>query len=123
MRRRQKCVLTALVGGPQMLWPSISDCIFAITMHVAGSNDTDPVVEESTIAHQWVFAAISSCKDNNGQPVNPETCQQIVQILFALSREGPKARPKAKMLMTDFAKICKGEMTKDALLTLLVIIN
>jgi hypothetical protein len=112
-----KVCIDGLVGGPQMLWPSISDCVFAITMHVAGSNETSPVVEETTIAHQWVFTAISSCKDKNGQPMDLEMCQQIVQILFALSREGPKARPKAKMLMTDFAKICKGEMTKDALLT------
>jgi len=112
-----KACIDGLAGGPQMLWPSISDCLFAITMHVAGSNDAGPVVEESTIAHTWVFTALSSCKGNDGQALSPETCQQIVQILFELSREGPKSRPKAKMLLTDFAKICKGEMTKDALLT------
>lgn len=109
--------IDGLTGGPQMLWPSISDCIFAITMHVSRSNDSGPVVEETTIAHQWVLKALYNSKDRSGQPLNPETCQQIVQILFALSREGQKSRPKAKMLLTDIAKIAKGELTKDALLT------
>jgi hypothetical protein len=112
-----KACIDGLAGGPQMLWPSISDCIFAITMHVAGSNAAGPVVEESTIAHHWVFSALTSSKASNGEAVKPETCRRIVQILFELSREGQKSKPKAKMLLTDFAKICKGEMTTDALLT------
>ena len=112
-----RACIDGLSGGPQMLWPSLSDCLFAITTHVSGNNATGPVVEETTIAHQWVFTALSNCKVNNSQAVTPEMCQQIMSILFGLSREGQKSRPKAKMLLTDFAKICKGEMTTDALLT------
>ena len=112
-----KACVDGLAGGPQMLWPSISDCLLSITMHVAGSNGAGPVVEDNTIAHQWVFTALSNCKGRNGDAVDPETCRQIVQILFELSREGQKSKPKAKMLLTDFAKICKGEMNTDALLT------
>jgi hypothetical protein len=112
-----RACIEGLSGGPQMLWPALSDCVFSITAHVAGSNAAGPVVEENTIAHHWVYSALSNCKANNGESMKPETCQQIMAILFELSRNGLKSKPKAKMLLTDFAKICKGEMTTDALLT------
>lgn len=112
-----RACIDGLSGGPQMLWPSLSDCAFAITTHVAGDNAAGPVVEDNTVAHQWVYSALSNCKNTEGETMKPETCQQIMAILFELSRQGQKSKPKAKMLLTDFGKICKGEMTTDALLT------
>jgi hypothetical protein len=100
-----------------MLWPVLSDCVFSITTHVAANNAAGPVAEANTVAHHWVYSALSNCKANNGDSMKPETCQQIMAILFQLSLNGLKSKPKAKMLLTDYAKICKGEMTTDALLT------
>jgi hypothetical protein len=109
--------IEGLSGGPQMLWPVLADCVISITTHVAGNNAAGPVVEEKTIAHQWVYSALLNCNANNGESMKPETCQQFMAILFELSLNGLKSRPKAKMLLTDYAKICKGEMSVDALLT------
>lgn len=109
------CVSGLGGGSPQMLWPTLSDCVIAIVTHVVGSNASSPVVEENTIAHQWVYASLSSCTTTNGKPLEAETCRQIMGILFNLARNGNKSKPKAKMLLTDFARLCKGEMGMDAL--------
>lgn len=112
-------VCIAGLGGnsPQMLWPALSDCVIAIVTHVVGSNAASPVVEDSTIAHQWVYSSLSTCTTTNGKPLADEPCQQIVRILFDLARHGSKSKPKAKMLLTDFARLCKGETAVDALLS------
>ena len=49
--------------------------------------------------------------------MNTSVTNQIIPILLALARNGSKSRPKAKMLLTDYAKIRKGEMTVDSLLS------
>jgi hypothetical protein len=102
-------------GSPQMLWPTLSDCVIAIVTHVVGSNAAAPVVEDNTIAHQWVYSSLSVCVTTNGKPLEAETCRQIVGILFNLARHGSKSKPKAKMLLTDVARLCKGETGVDAL--------
>ncbi|KAI2493942.1 hypothetical protein MHU86_20584 [Fragilaria crotonensis] len=109
------------LGGasPQMLWPALSDCVIAIVTHVVSVNAAAPdqVQEETTtVAHQWVYASLSSCTTTSGKPLAAEPCQQIVVILFALARNGNKSKPKAKMLLADFARLCKGDMGLDALL-------
>ena len=51
-----------------------------------------------------------------GSPVmNLEICCQVVTILFSLARAGPKSRPKAKLMLSDLAKIGKGEVSTDTL--------
>jgi len=110
------CV-NALVGGPQMLWPAISDCIIAIIMHILGINIAAPEAEENTIAHEWVYSSLISSTASSGKPLPVETCQQILKILFKLVKQGGKYKAKAKMLLTDYAKICRGEMAEDALLS------
>jgi hypothetical protein len=104
-------------GSPQMLWPALSDCVIAIITHVVELNAATQVQEDNTIAHQWVYASLSSCTTTSGKPLAAEPCQQIMIILFALARKGCKSKPKAKMLLTDFARLCKGEMAVDALLS------
>lgn len=121
-RVTQACI-AGLASGPQMLWPSLADCLFALVHHVVvvGSpqQQQQPVVEDTntatTVAHSWVYEA--TVRASNHPACSPETCQQVVEILFRLAREGPKSRGKAKMLLTDFAKISKGEMATDVLLS------
>lgn len=116
----RSCIL-GLIGGPTMLWPAFSDCLFAI-IHVVVSRST-PIasidspaehhqIDSATIAHRWMFEAQHSC-DN----FPTEIYKQVVSVLTELARNGPKSKPKAKMLLTDFAKISKGEMTPDALIS------
>lgn len=109
--------INILAGGPQMLWPAISDCVVSIILNVIATNAAVPGVTNNTVAHEWVYSSLSSCNTSTGTPLPSETCQQIVNILFALVQKGNKSKPKAKMLLTDYAKICKGEMAKDALLS------
>lgn len=122
LAKHGEAITRACVGGlsgasPQPLWPSLSDCLFAIVTHVAGSNATGPVVEEHTVAHQWVYSSLSTVQTNSGNPFPQDTIRQIMTILFELARSGQKSKPKAKMLLTDFAKMCKGEMDTNALLS------
>jgi hypothetical protein len=106
-RIAQTCMST-LVGGPQMLWPSCTDCLFAVvTSTVSWALPEDPA---SNMAQQWMYQA-------NPDSSQPEVYHQVVTILLGLAREGPKNKPKAKMLLTDYCKICKGEMTTDALVS------
>lgn len=111
------CVV-GLLGGPTMLWPAYSDCLFAIThvvLTLQGNSNlngtrTGQPENSSTMAHQWLFEA------QQGSSLPPETYNQVVNILLSLAGDA-KSKPKAKMLLTDFAKISKGEMTMDALLS------
>jgi len=113
----QMCIGGLSGGSPQPLWPSLSDCLFAIVTHITGSNATGPIVEEHTVAHQWVYASLVTVRTNNGNAFSHDTIRQIMTILFDLARTGQKSKPKAKMLLTDFAKMCKGEMDTNALLS------
>lgn len=112
----QACVFGLSGGSPQPLWPSLSDCLYAIVSHVAGGNACMPLVEENKLAHQWVYVALSKVQTNSGYAFPQDTIHQIMRILFDLARNGQKSKPKAKMLLTDFAKMCKGEMDTNALL-------
>lgn len=106
-RIAHNCMAT-LLGGPQMLWPSSTDCLFAIvTSTVSWAVPEDP---ESNMAQQWMYQA-------NPESSQPEVYHQVVGILLSMARDGPKNKPKAKMLLTDYCKICKGEMTTDALVS------
>mmetsp|Transcript_11065 Transcript_11065/g.17046 ORF Transcript_11065/g.17046 Transcript_11065/m.17046 type:complete len:1017 (+) Transcript_11065:91-3141(+) len=109
--------INGLAGGPQMLWPAISDCVIAIISNFVVANATGPVVSNNTIAHEWIYSSLCCCNTSTGSPLPTETCQHIMNILFTLVQKGSKSKPKAKMLLTDYAKICKGEMAKDALLS------
>jgi hypothetical protein len=130
----QACVV-GLAGGPQMLWPSYSDCLYAIvqagvmtSQSETGNNHSNPAeasssssssLNESLIQH-WLYNSMNSAVSSNtctGTGMTAETCNQVIAILLGLARLGPKSRPKAKMLMTDFAKITKGEMAPNSLVS------
>lgn len=117
----QKCV-EGLLTGPTMLSPAYADCLFAI-MHVTVTQHTENYPHEnppghhhqnqniSTVAHQWMFAAYQTINFPH------ETYELVVTILIGLARNGLQSKPKAKMLLSDFVKISKGEMGKDALIS------
>jgi hypothetical protein len=123
----QACFI-GLAGGSQMLWPAYSDCLFAITQAVVLNqteeeiNPADPSVcslSEVVIQH-WLRSGmtVAICSgSHDGCDIDPETCNQITSILLDMARQGPKSRSKAKMLLTDFAKIKKGEMSTDSLVS------
>jgi hypothetical protein len=111
------CIVGLGGGCPQMLWPTFSDCVISIVTHVTAINAVAPVVEENTVAHQWVYSSLMLCKTADGKALPAETCQNILKILFDLARQGSKAKPKAKMLLTDFALLCKGDLSVDSLLS------
>ena len=43
--------------------------------------------------------------------------ETIVRLLFNFARNGPKNKAKAKMLLADFSKIRRGELSVDALVS------
>jgi len=123
----QLCFI-GLAGGSQMLWPAYSDCLFAIVQAVVVNHsqehlnpaDKSPAVLNESLVQQWLHSGmvgtLSSSHDAT-TTMNSETCNQVISILLNLAHQGPKSRSKAKMLLTDFAKIKKGEMTADSLVS------
>jgi hypothetical protein len=124
----QSCVV-GLAGGPQMLWPAYSDCLFAIVQSVLNSTKEDTIGNNDGLADQkhqlseammqnWLLASMTSAiSSSKKETINVDICNQVISILFGLARTGTKGRSKGKMLLTDFAKLSKGEMTPDALVS------
>jgi hypothetical protein len=136
LRHGQTLILACfagLSGGSQMLWPAYSDCVVAIVQAIS-MNENDglssppnpadnisPLLNEALI-RQWLLSAMTTTVSPDGEckittDMNSDITNQIIPILLALARNGSKSRPKAKMLLTDYAKIRKGEMNVDSLLS------
>jgi hypothetical protein len=117
-----------LAGGSQMLWPAYSDCLFAIVQAFilspledrvnSSANPATPILSE-LLLQRWLLsgmmATFSVDSDGSATNANINLCNRIISILLDLARQGPKCRPRAKMLLTDFAKIRRGEMTTESL--------
>jgi hypothetical protein len=136
LRHGQTLILACfagLSGGSQMLWPAYSDCVFAIVQAVAlnekeslaaptnPADNISPLLNEALI-RQWLFSGMTTTLSPDGNrkintDTNSDITNQIIPILLALAHNGSKSRPKAKMLLTDYAKIRKGEMNVDSLLS------
>ena len=126
-----KSCFAGLSGGSQMLWPAYSDCVFAVVQAVAmneqqalaaptNPSDTISPMLNETLLKQWLLTSMNATPSPDGTfsaEMNANITNQIIPILLALARNGSKSRPKAKMLLTDYAKIRKGEMTVDALIS------
>jgi hypothetical protein len=107
LRTIQFCV-TTLLGGTQALLPACTDCIFtlsATTVHW-------PVPENLgvSVARQWIETACS--KSNPGMPHVNNT---MIDALLELAKSGSMSKPKAKMLLSDFCSVHKGEMSAEIL--------
>lgn len=108
----KSCIGGLAGASPQVLWPIMADCMFAVILRVVQSSPTP----EHTLAHEWVWHALAEA--NGKERLSDETKQLVMKVLFGLvSTDGPKSKPMVKMLLTDFAKICKGDMSSDSLLT------
>ena len=101
--------MTTLLGGAQALWPVCTDYLFAIT----SATVTWPVPDDpaSNVARQWMEAA---CCDTVGS-TTPEVVHTVIDLLLGFARDGTKSKPKAKMLLTDFCMVVRGEKFADAL--------
>jgi hypothetical protein len=112
----ESIIKSCLLGmsGPQILWPSFSECMFSIMLHATeGSRVTD----ENSALHNWLYAAMNdNAITGNSQNISPEVGMTVIKLLCDLAREGGRSKPRAKMLLMDYGKICKGETGKDALL-------
>lgn len=110
------CLMT-LLGGPQMLWPACTDCLFAVN----AASVTWPAPEDSakSVAEQWMEMARPSTNaglDNKNAQNTGEAYQKMVILFLSLVREGSKNKAKAKMLLTDYCKIHRGEESTDVLI-------
>jgi len=110
--RTISCCMTTLLGGSQALWPVCTDCIFAITSTtVSWPVPEDP---ESSVARNWFESACSNASNTN-VVINADVIRTVVSLLIGFAREGPKNKPKAKLLLTDFCMIVRGEKLPDVL--------
>jgi len=98
--------LTTLMGGSQMLWPPCTECIFVIISKAC----LWPVNESPTVSvgRQWMDMMEPQSGDT-------QVYQQVVNLFLGFASGGPQNKPKARMLLTDYTKICKGEMSREVL--------
>jgi len=110
-----KACIRGLSGfAPQILWPSFSECLFSIMLHVSSGSANDV----GSVLNNWLYAAMTdSSVVGSTQNITQEVGTSIVKILGDLAREGVKSKPRAKMLLTDFGKICNNETSVDILLS------
>ena len=114
-----KACVGALAGGPQALWSSYSDCLFSIAMHVSSVSATTNGGE--SIASQWMKTALSDSSvfslSKSRSKMTANTKEAVVHILLVLANEGPSSKPRAKMLLGDFGRMCQGQATAEVLAT------
>eukprot|EP00984_Skeletonema_dohrnii_P028721 scaffold18793_cov113-Skeletonema_dohrnii-CCMP3373.AAC.5 len=109
----KSCIGGISGGAPQILWPSLSECLFAIMLHIISES---PSGEPNAVLESWLRSAMTdNSLLNNSQNITSEIGTSTIQILCDLARQGLKSKPKAKMVMIDFGKIAKGETTPEAL--------
>lgn len=107
-----KLCVGGLAGSmPQMLWPSIAECMFSIVFSFRHSSP-----EMANLTFSWISNALADLETTNGEKLNEELQSRITTILFGLTKRGRKSKPMIKMLLIDFAKICKGDLSLDSLI-------
>lgn len=120
-QRLVEACFKGLAGGSQMLWPAYSNCVFSIVQsfvanpsshHANPAHATPSSGLDESVLQQWLTDGMRSTLTSDS---DVGLCNQVISILLSLSRQGPKSGPRAKMLLTDFAKIKKGEVKVDAL--------
>ena len=136
LRHGQTLILSCFVGlsgGSTMLWPAYADCIFATVQAItfnekenttSSSNPSDkisPLLNEALI-QQWLSSGIAKTFSTSGASsitadTNSSIINKIIPTLVALARDGSKSRSKGRMLLTDYAKIRKGEMDVASLVS------
>eukprot|EP00986_Skeletonema_menzelii_P009024 scaffold3994_cov150-Skeletonema_menzelii.AAC.3 len=109
----KSCIGGISGGAPQILWPSLSECLFAVMLHIISES---PSGEPNPVLQSWLRSAMTNNSLlNNSQNITSEIGTSMIQILCDLAKQGVKSKAKAKMVMTDFGKIAKGETTPEAL--------
>jgi hypothetical protein len=106
-----QAVMGILVGGPQMLAPAATDCIFSIVSWSVASADPNAM----SVAQEWLERAFASTatavnqqeQQLEGQKV--EVYRRVMTSLLDMASAGPKNKGKARMLLLDFSSVCKGE--------------
>lgn len=101
--RTAHCCMATLLGGSQALWPVCTDCLFAIASTAV--TWTVPENSASSVAYQWMDAAWS----NTAGSVEPEVIRTLVGVLLIFASDGPKSKSRAKLLLTDFCMVARGE--------------
>lgn len=114
-QRYIQCCVDILVGGPRMLWPACSDCIF--TAVSAAVSWPVPENSESSVAQQWLEGTslkLSLSNDIKGGD-STQIFHQIAGLLLQMAQKGAKSKPAAKMLLSDFSLIVSGQISLDTL--------
>ena len=108
------CCLRALAGGaPQSTWPAYSDCIFSIILQVITSAPSS-VADQNSSLNVWLRAAMAEVTTRH---VTQESKVTVIRALLEMiAADGAKSKQKAKLCLTDFGKIAKGEATSEVLL-------
>mmetsp|Transcript_4028 Transcript_4028/g.8685 ORF Transcript_4028/g.8685 Transcript_4028/m.8685 type:complete len:1153 (-) Transcript_4028:182-3640(-) len=102
----KKCISSLSGSGPQMLWPACSECLYALVSYLCSVSGGEP------LAWKWMCLALEA----DAKRLSPETRQAVISILFGFAKDkNSKSKPRAKMLLTDYAKLCSGDSSPAVL--------
>ena len=111
--------LAGINSVSQILWSCMSESIFTILSRI---DEYRLGSVESQVGRRWIWEALSGRNDH--ERFDDETIHIFIQVLFGLLKEkGQKSKPMVKMLLLDFAKICKGEGGRENLLSYGINVN
>lgn len=129
------CITGLLAGNmPQILHPSLADCLVSLLSFIVihcdanniNNNSNHPVTSSAAIEtlHSWMSSSLKAIKT-----IDADYAFLFEKILLTMMKEKrtcqqqgnmsnkKTSRQSMKMLLMDFSKICKGEMSHDSLLS------
>ena len=103
----KKCVSSLSGAAPQMLCPAYSECLFATLAYLCS------VEGGEQLANQLMSASL----EDDAKRLTLDTRQRLVSILLGFAKDSTnrRSKPQAKLLLSDYGKLCKGEATPEIL--------
>mmetsp|Transcript_6948 Transcript_6948/g.15008 ORF Transcript_6948/g.15008 Transcript_6948/m.15008 type:complete len:147 (-) Transcript_6948:73-513(-) len=111
----QVCIFSLAGSSSQMLWPQHADCLHSLLSEILDDNDLPDREMTCRAMVRHVLADPALKKD-----LSSDVVEVLMKTTFELLQEGSSKKQKFKMLWTDFAKLCHGEMKTEDLLDYLI---
>jgi hypothetical protein len=110
-----KACFLGICGGPQMLLPPFTDCLYAIVAHVLGTDEDGTGIVQSAaleLIRGWVVAALQV--EEVGGRISREDKERVVRSMFSIAAGGRTKKSRFRQLVADISKVSKGEASGES---------
>lgn len=103
----KKCVSSLSGAAPQMLWPAYSECLYATLSYLCSVDGGEH------LAHHLMNTSL----EDDAKRLAADTRQSLISTLLGFAKDSDNRRSniQAKLLLSDYGKLCKGQVTADVL--------